>query len=54
MITLAQSIITDQLGNQYASNTDGGFFWAGFGFGLGIYGFGLILRMAKRVSGSND
>lgn len=42
-------MISDQLGNLYDSTTDAGAFWAGFGFGLTIYGFGLILRMARNV-----
>jgi len=48
-IILAQSVIHDQLGNSYLSNTDAGFFWSGFGFGLMIFGFGMVLRMARGV-----
>jgi hypothetical protein len=41
----------DPSGVQWLANSDMGFYWAGFGVGLVFFGFGLIFRMACRVTG---
>jgi hypothetical protein len=53
-MTIIATTIFDQLGNAYDSTSDGGCFWAGFGFGLTIFGFGMILRMARRVVSTDN
>lgn len=47
---LAQAVVTDPSGNTWSVDSDAGFYWAGFGVGLMFYGFGWILRMAKRTT----
>jgi hypothetical protein len=48
------SIITDPSGNSWASTSEAGFFWAGFGVGLTFLGFRIIVRMAQRIAGSTS
>ena len=44
------NMITDPMGVQLLATSDMGYYWAGFGVGLVFFGFGLILRMAKRTT----
>lgn len=45
------NMITDPSGVQWLATSDMGFYWAGFGVGMLIFGFNFILRMAVRTAG---
>lgn len=48
------NIITDPGGVQWLATSDMGYYWAGFGTGLMFFGFGLVLRMVRRVTGATS
>jgi hypothetical protein len=48
------NLITDPTGVQWLATSDMGFYWAGFGIGCLFFGFGMILRMARRVTGTTS
>lgn len=49
MIWILATTVTDQLGNQFDSTTPAGAYWVGFGVGVMIFGFGYIVRFARRT-----
>ena len=48
-MTILATSVTDQLGNVYDAATPSGAFWVGFGVGVTLFGFRLMLKIAKRV-----
>lgn len=55
-VILAQSsnVVTDPSGVDWSATSNAGYFWAGFGFGLVVYCFGLIMRMGRKTAGVSD
>jgi hypothetical protein len=54
-VTYAQSnTVSDWAGNTYDATTPSGYFWSGVGVGLLFYGFGWVLRLARRTTGQTD
>ena len=46
--------VMDPNGDVFSSTSDMGYYWSGFGVGLMFFGFGIVLRMAKRTTGTSS